>query len=70
MTTSTATQEVRSGEGCEEKEPEEVLSNASDDDNADDNVNTEKQEETKLSKRQLRKMRKKENALKYRAEKR
>ena len=74
--TSITTPENISDEGAEEKEQEEETSNASDDNDFDDNnADTEKQvasmgSETKLSKRQLRKMKKKENTLKYRAEKR
>ena len=74
--TSTTVPEICSDEGAEEKEQEEAVSDASDGNDFDDNnADTEKQEasmgsEAKLSKRQLRKMKKKENTLKYRAEKR
>ena len=71
MTTSNSTQEACSGEGSEQKEPGKEPSTTSDNDNDNnDSGNTEKGGETKLSKRQLRKIRKEENALKYRAEKR
>ena len=74
--TSTTAPEICSDEGAEEKEQDEAASNGSDDNNFDDhNADTDKQvasmgSDTKLSKRQLRKMKKKENTLKYRAEKR
>ena len=74
--TSTTAPEICSDEGTADKEQEEAACTASDDNDLDDNnADTEKQvasmgSETKLSKRQLRKMKKKENTLKYRAEKR
>ena len=74
--TSTTDPEICLDEGAEEKEQEEAASTASDDNDLDDNnADTEKQvasmgSETKLSKRQMRKIKKKENTLKYRAEKR